>query len=77
VTRLPRITGFIRTPEGSYERFEETVYNTVFDMEAVQSALLEAGFSHAYPAQIQDLSTPVDDPESEGRVFFVASKQNG
>jgi SAM-dependent methyltransferase len=69
-----RITGFIRTPEGSYERFEETVYNTVFDIEAAQSALLEAGFSHAYPARIQDLGTPVEDPESEGRVFFVARK---
>lgn len=69
-----RITGFIRTPEGSYERFEETVYNTVFDIEAVHEALLEAGFTSAHPARVQDLDTRVEEPEEEGRIFLVARK---
>lgn len=68
------ISGFLQTENGLYERFEETVYNTVFDMEAVQAALLEAGFKEAYPTRMQSLGTALDEPEKEGRVFFAARK---
>ena len=27
-----KITGFVRDDDGRYERFDETVYNTVFEM---------------------------------------------
>lgn len=69
---VTRITGFVLNENGLYERFEETVYNTVFAMRDVEQALLEAGFSRAYPASGQDLSLPLEDPESIGRVFYVA-----
>lgn len=69
-----RITGFVLVENGLYERFEETVYNTVFDMQAVGQALLQAGFSKAYPASGQNLNLPLEDPESIGRVFYVAFK---
>lgn len=69
-----KITGFARLPNGLYERFEEMVFNTVFDMERVKNALLDAGWKNVHFAQIQDLKTPLNDPEQEGRVFIVAGK---
>jgi hypothetical protein len=69
-----RVSGFIRPPNGLYERFEETVYNTVFDMAWVRAELLDAGWQSAHCARIDDLDTPIAEPEQEGRVFFVARK---
>lgn len=69
-----RITGFVRNSEGLYQRFEQTVYNTVFDMEEVKETLLQSGFSSAYFASGMNLETPIVDPEKHGKVFFVATK---
>jgi SAM-dependent methyltransferase len=69
-----RITGFIQVPGGLFERFEETAFNSAYDMETVRKSLLETGWKEAYFALVQDLKTPLSDPEKEGRVFFVASK---
>lgn len=38
-----RIDGFMCTKSGLYERFEETAFNTVFEMERVKTILLEVG----------------------------------
>ncbi|MGQ0603012.1 MAG: class I SAM-dependent DNA methyltransferase, partial [Anaerolineales bacterium] len=35
-----RISGCVRVPGGKYERFEETVFNTAFDLNDVQQALV-------------------------------------
>jgi SAM-dependent methyltransferase len=67
-----KISGFARLPDGRYERFDETVYNTVFAIADVLKALREAGFTSAYAARLGDLGTPVAEPEQEGRVFLVA-----
>jgi SAM-dependent methyltransferase len=69
-----RITGFSRTPSGLYERFDETAYNTVFEMESVKDLLLETGWESVHFARAGDLATPLADPEAEGRVFVIASK---
>jgi ubiquinone/menaquinone biosynthesis C-methylase UbiE len=69
-----RISGFVQNGEGAYERFEETIYNTVFNMQTVKEALLAAGFLFAHFARGQDLATPLEDPESVSRVFLVARK---
>ncbi|MEN4041147.1 MAG: class I SAM-dependent methyltransferase [Anaerolineaceae bacterium] len=69
-----RISGFYRLPDGFYERFDETAYNTVFEMERVKEALLGVGWKNVYFARVQDLQTPLAEPEHEGRVFVVASK---
>lgn len=69
-----KITGFVRTPDGQYERFDETAYNTAFDMEWVRTALLETGWQEVYYARLEDLNTPIDEPEQENRVFFVARR---
>ncbi len=74
VRAVTKITGFVAQPDGSYQRFDETVFNTVFEMERVRTSLLEAGWKKVYFARIQDLQTPLADPEKEGRVFIVASQ---
>jgi SAM-dependent methyltransferase len=67
-----KTTGFMKTDKGSYERFEQTAYNTVFSMAEVSEDLMAAGFVHARAAASKDLSGSVEDPESLARVFFVA-----
>lgn len=69
-----RVSGFFQVANGLYERFEETVFNTVFDMAWVKEALLESGWQRVHWARIDDLATPIAEPEQEGRVFFVAQK---
>ena len=39
-----RITGFVGQENGSFERFEETVFNCAYDLEVVRQALLDCGF---------------------------------
>jgi SAM-dependent methyltransferase len=67
-----KISGFLLAEGGLYERFEETVFNTAFELVRVREALLESGWETVYFARLQDLKTPLADPESEGRVFVVA-----
>lgn len=67
-----RITGFLADSNGLYRRFDETLYNTVFDMETVRTTLLNFGWKNVYFARVQDLSTPLAQPEDEPRVFIVA-----
>ncbi len=69
-----QISGFLRLESGYYERFDQTAFNTMFEMDAVHAALLEAGFCSAHFARSDDLATPLDAPESEPRVFIVAEK---
>lgn len=69
-----QISGFLRTEGGLYERFDQTAFNTIFEIDAVHAALLEAGYRSAYCARFDDLATPLDDPETEPRVFFVVEK---
>lgn len=68
------ISGFVQARDGLFERFNETVFNMVYEMDAVRAALLETGWSEAYFATAQDLALPIDDPERLPRVFVVARK---
>ena len=69
-----RVSGFIRAANGQYDRFEETVYNTVFDMAWVRDTLLRIGWREVHFARYEALAVPIAEPEEEGRVFFVARK---
>ena len=69
-----KITGFIRMEEGQYTRFDETVFNTVFEMEAVEEMLEDCGFSGVYFAEGTNLAHPITTPESEVKVFIIARK---
>jgi SAM-dependent methyltransferase len=67
-----RISGFVRQESGAWLRFDETFVESVWPVREVTSALLETGFSAVYQARPTDLTTPIPDPESETRVFFIA-----
>ncbi len=69
-----RVSGFLRAASGQYDRFEETVYNTVFEMDWVRETLLRIGWRDVHFARIEALTTPIADPEQDSRVFFVALK---
>jgi ubiquinone/menaquinone biosynthesis C-methylase UbiE len=71
---LMRLSGFILADEGLYARFDETVFNTVFEMQWVKETLLEIGWKNVYFARVHDLKTPILEPEKEGKVFIIASK---
>jgi SAM-dependent methyltransferase len=69
-----KITGFVRNDDGFYERFEETVYNTPFELDAVKSMLLQTGFHSVYFTLGSELNTPIEEPEGVGKVFIIAKK---
>jgi SAM-dependent methyltransferase len=71
---LAHISGFFPVENGLYERYEETAYNIAFDLADVEAALREAGFDSIRFARLQDLGTPVPEPELETRIFIVAEK---
>jgi hypothetical protein len=71
---LELLSGFVRLPNGLYERFEEVVYESVFDLVQVREALLRCGFARVHLARWQELLSPLQQPEDEERVFFVAAK---
>jgi SAM-dependent methyltransferase len=70
------VSGFLRTASGLYERFEQTVSNTAFEMARVAALLADAGWKSVYCARLDDLRTPLPDPEAEPRVWFVARKHS-
>ncbi len=69
---LTTLTGFVPAPGGGYERFDETIYNTVYEMEAVRQALLAAGWAAVHTATLADLDAALAEPEAQSRVYFVA-----
>jgi SAM-dependent methyltransferase len=69
-----RITGFIHNQDGHYDRFEETVYNTAFELGMVKNSLIDAGWEKVCIVGMNDFYTPLNDPENEPRVFFIATK---
>jgi len=75
-----RISGFIRKANGSYDRFEETAFNTAFDLRRVEELLVGHGFDRIYCATPDDLTRPLESPEKleeQDRILFVARTQSG
>jgi SAM-dependent methyltransferase len=71
---LLNITGFLRQADGRYERFDESLYNTIFDIQTVLWLLLNQGWASAHAARLGNLHTPLSEPEQEARVFVVARR---
>jgi SAM-dependent methyltransferase len=69
-----RIHGFIRAEDGRYDRFDETAYNTAFDLAQVFAGLASVGWKQIHFALLTDLATPLVEPELENRVFVIANK---
>jgi SAM-dependent methyltransferase len=68
-----RMTGFVREG-GRWERFEELRTPTLFPPPVVVEALQAAGWSRPWAANLDDLGSPVADPEEFDRVWFVATR---
>ena len=67
-----RMTGFVRDGD-RWDRFDEFRTPTLFAAPAVVEALHEAGWTRVWMASIDDLRSPVTDPEQFDRIFFVAT----
>lgn len=68
------ISGFVKVKDQLYERFEETAYNHVFQLSAVEEALRQAGFSQVRFCRQHDFNTPVEEPEAESRIYVLCEK---
>ena len=68
------ITGFMRQEDGCYTRVDQTAFNSVFELPVVAGLLRDAGFAGVYCALVDALDSPLENPEQESRVFFVAQK---
>ncbi len=70
-----QLSGFVRE-EGNelYSRFEETVYNTVFETGKIRKMLFDLGWKKCYFALYENLEIAIDNPEEQSRVFFIAEK---
>jgi hypothetical protein len=66
-----RITGFVREG-GRWQRFEELRTPTLFPPPVVVDALQAAGWARPWVARLDDLGSPLADPEEFDRVWFVA-----
>lgn len=71
---LTKITGFVKNETGLYERFDETIKNTVFDLNLVKKALLAESFSEVYFSSLPDFNRKGDFPEERNRSFIIARK---
>ena len=70
-----RISGFVRIDDQNrYTRFDELIYNTVYDLAAVGELLLQTGWQKVSFAHGSDLSASVPEPEREGRIFVIATR---
>ena len=69
------VTGFVPMGGGAYERFDESIYNSVFDIQSVLWWAQAEGFAAAHAARLEDLDKPLAEPEAEGRVFVVARRE--
>lgn len=72
-----RFSGFIHRNDGLYEKFEQIIYNAVFDAQVIEKFLREIGWSSVYFATVEDLSMPIDKPESvnkENELVVIACK---
>jgi SAM-dependent methyltransferase len=69
-----KLTTFIQQDDGRYVRIDETLRNTIYDMDAVKTALLDTGWQNITFALPSDLGKPIDTPETHDRVFIVAWK---
>ncbi len=69
-----KLSGFVRSQDGRYDRFEELVPETAFDLKEVEHALRAAGFVSVAFADGADPQALTEEPEAKTRVFVVAGK---
>ncbi|MEU7931180.1 class I SAM-dependent DNA methyltransferase [Micromonospora echinofusca] len=68
------VTGELRTDDGHATPFATTITNTAHPVADVLSALADAGWVTSHVAAVDDLLTPVPDPEALPRVAVLARR---
>lgn len=72
---MTKYLGFVKTKKDPYYlKYEETIYNTVFEMNQVKNLLVETGWGKIKFAHGNNLHSELKDPENADRVFIIASK---
>lgn len=74
---LVKFTGFLRSEDGRYDRFDELLVSHAFDLDRVSQALRDSGWGEFHYAKYTDLGKPLADPEKVSRVFAVARRERG
>jgi SAM-dependent methyltransferase len=69
-----KLSGFVRSQDGRYDRFEELVPETAFGLKEVEHALRATGFVSVAFADGADPQALTEEPEAKTRVFVVAGK---
>jgi len=69
-----KVIGFKKMENGFYQKFDEIMYNTVFEIEQVISILREVGFRQIITTAELDLTQVVTDPEKQDRTFIICQK---
>lgn len=69
-----QFTGFVKNDSGSYEKFVETIYSTVYKISEVTDVLTRIGFRSVYVASSEDLTKKITNPEEMTRAFIIAVK---
>lgn len=68
------LAGAVRAADGRYDRFSTVLVNTWYAVASVLAMLAQTGWRDAYPAALDDLHTPVAEPEELDRVAIVARR---
>ncbi|MEH0973560.1 class I SAM-dependent methyltransferase [Micromonospora sp. CPCC 205546] len=68
------VAGEVRTDDGRTVPFATTITNTAHPVADVLAALADAGWATGHVAAVDDLLTPVPDPEALPRVAVVARR---
>ncbi len=70
-----RFSGFVKHKKSDYYvRFDQLIFNTVFDMNFVKENLLNIGWKNVQFSNGEDLNVPAEYPENEERVYIIAHK---
>ncbi|MBN1231674.1 MAG: class I SAM-dependent methyltransferase [Anaerolineales bacterium] len=69
-----QITAFLKEDDGRFTKVEETIYNTIYDLQKVEQALKEVGWKTVKYVLPENFEIEIDEPEEFGRVFLLAQK---
>lgn len=67
------VSGYMRNPEGIYQRFREVLEERAFKLDDVRDALHDGGWGAVRFCLVSDLDSGIEDPEEFPRVFVVAT----
>jgi len=72
---ITRYYGFVKKKgDNVYYKYDQIIYNTVFNMQNVKKYLQEVGFKSVKFSHTYNLLKEVENPELKDRVFIIATK---